>query len=55
MYIVMLKNGQGLSRVVKEYPYRLQALMYCWLHGYVNVGRGRYWLDTDRVQIIRKV
>lgn len=36
--------------LVKTYAHKIQAIMYCFLKGYVNSGRGWYFLD-DRVQI----
>ena len=36
--------------LVKSYPYKAQAVVYCFMNGYVNTGRGWYFLD-DRVKI----
>lgn len=36
--------------LVKSYPYKTQAIVYCFMNGYVNTGRGWYFLD-DRVKI----
>lgn len=30
---------------VKSYPFKLQAIIWCVLNGYVSVGRGQYFLD----------
>ena len=38
------------NQTVKEYPYKIQAIVYCFLNGYVNTGRGWYFLD-GRVNI----
>ena len=47
-YQVWTKGKMGL---VKEYPFKLQAYIWCWLNGYViNVGRYGYALD-GRVEI----
>lgn len=45
MYQVTVNNT-----IVKEYPFKLQAIIYCFLNGYVTSGRGWYFLD-DRVKI----
>lgn len=47
-YKVLVRNT-----VVKEYPTELQALIYCFMHGYVSTGHGWYFLD-DRVKIEEK-
>ena len=36
--------------LVKKYPYEIQALIYCYMNGYVYTGGGWYFLD-DRVRI----
>jgi hypothetical protein len=37
--------------ILKEYPYKSQAYIYCWLNGYVNYA-GRYgFLLSDEVEI----
>lgn len=38
------------NETVKEYRYELQAIIYCFLNGYISTGRGWYFLD-DRVKI----
>ena len=44
-------KGKGKMGLVKEYPFKLQAYIWCWLNGYViNVGRYGYALD-GRVEI----
>ena len=37
--------------LVKEYPYELQAITYCFLSGYVSRGRGWYFLNP-KVKVI---
>lgn len=32
-------------RILKSYPFKLQAIIWCVLNGYVSVGRGQYFLD----------
>lgn len=46
----MTYNVYVRNTLVKSYPHKIQAIMYCFLSGYVNTGRGWYFLD-DRVQI----
>lgn len=31
----------------KSYPFKLQAIIWCVLNGYVSVGRGQYFLDPN--------
>ena len=38
--------------LVKEYPYELQATIYCFINGYITTGRGWYFLNPH-VEIIR--
>lgn len=45
MYQVTVNNT-----IVKEYPFKLQAIIYCFLNGYVTSGRGWYFLN-ERVKI----
>lgn len=42
MYQVIVNN-----KVVKTYPFKLQAIIYCFLNGYVTSGRGWYFLNPD--------
>lgn len=40
--------------LIREYPLKLQAYIWCWLNGYVvNAGRYGYWL-VDNVKVVRK-
>lgn len=41
-YVVYVKNVE-----VKRYPYKIQAIVYCFLNGYVSSGRGLYFLHPD--------
>lgn len=45
MYQVVVNN-----KVVKTYPFKIQAIIYCFMNGYVTSGRGWYFLD-DSVKI----
>lgn len=45
MYQVTVNNTP-----VKTYPYKIQAIVYCFMNGYVTSGRGWYFLD-ERVKI----
>lgn len=40
MFKVIVNNA-----VVKEYPFKLQAVIYCFLNGYVSTGKGWYFLN----------
>jgi hypothetical protein len=40
MYQVKVRD-----EVVKTYPFKLQAIIYCFLNGYVTSGRGWYFLN----------
>lgn len=44
------------GRLEKSYPFWIQASTYCFLKGYVYLGRGDYFLDpeTQIVQIIKE-
>ena len=49
-YQVWIK-GDELTGLVKTYPFKIQAYIWCWLNGYVvNAGRYGYWL-VDKVEI----
>lgn len=48
-YQVWLKGKENMG-LVKTYPFKIQAIIWCFLNGYVNSGRGWYFLD-DRVKI----
>lgn len=48
MYQVIVNNT-----MVKTYPFKIQAIVYCFLNGYVSSGRGWYFLD-EKVKV-RKV
>lgn len=48
-YEVWVK-GKDLMAKVKTYPFKLQAVIYCFLNGYVTSGRGWYFLNP-RVEI----
>lgn len=50
-YEVWLK-GKDLKGLVKRYPFRIQAVMWCFLNGYIN-NCGRFGLClNDKVEII---
>lgn len=34
-------------KLVKTYKYRLQAVIWCMMHGHVGQGRGYKWLKGD--------
>lgn len=34
-------------RLIKSYPFKLQAIIWCVLNGFVSVGRGQYFLDPS--------
>lgn len=34
-------------RRIKSYPFKLQALIWCVLNGFVSVGRGQYFLHPN--------
>lgn len=38
------------NTLVKTYPYKIQAIIYCFLSGWVSTGYGWYFLD-ERVKI----
>jgi|GEM_PF-6885198 len=42
MYQVVNKGS-----VVKEYPYKIQAVVWCFLHGFITTGYGYYFLNPD--------
>ena len=42
----------GLDEVLKVYPFRLQAVIWCFLNGYVNYGRGQYFLSPG-IKIVK--
>lgn len=40
MYQVVVNNT-----TVKTYPFKIQAIVYCFMNGYVTSGRGWYFLN----------
>ena len=40
MYLVKVND-----KTVKEYKFKIQAITYCFLNGYVSSGRGYYFLN----------
>lgn len=49
-YQIWTKGGDCMG-LVRSYPFKLQAYIWCWLNGYVyKTGRFGYILD-DRVEI----
>lgn len=40
MYLVKVND-----KTVKEYKFKTQAIIYCFLSGYVSSGRGYYFLN----------
>ena len=53
-WVVLGGESPNLKMILKEYPYRAQAVAWCWLNGYVNFcGRHGYKLD-ERVRIVEK-
>lgn len=48
---IWLKSPQGdLKGLVKRYPFKIQAIIWCIMNKFVNRGRGHYFLDP-RVEI----
>lgn len=49
-YQIWIKGKYNMG-LVKTFPYKLQAYIWCWLNGYVyKAGRFGYTLD-DRIEI----
>lgn len=48
-YQIWISNSNsGLSGLVKTYPFKLQAYIWCWMNGYVNkAGRFGYFLNEN--------
>ena len=44
-------TGKDLKGLVKKYHFKIQAIIYCFLSGYVSTGRGWYFLNPN-VEII---
>lgn len=40
------------GEVVKEYEHKLQALAWCYTHGYVMSGRGMKWIVGAEIREI---
>ena len=52
MYSVYVNNTK-----VKSYPFKIQAIIYCYMHGYVNSGgydmdNNWYYFYDDRVKVV---
>ena len=45
-------GDKELMGLVKTYPYKIQAITYCFLNGYVTSGRGWYFLN-EKVKIVK--
>lgn len=43
-YQVWIKGKEKMG-LVKTYPYKIQAIIWCFLNKFVNSGRGYYFLD----------
>ena len=49
-------NKQDNTKV-KSYPFKIQAIIYCYMHGYVNSGgydmdNNWYYFYDDRVKVV---
>lgn len=38
------------GHVVKEYPDKFRAYVWCHMHGYIRSGRGYYWLVKAKIK-----
>jgi hypothetical protein len=48
-YQVIVKNN-----IVKEYPYRMQAVVWCFMHGYGYAGKGYRWISGAEIREVEK-
>lgn len=46
-YEVVHRVGEDFWFPRKSYSFKLQAIIWCVLNGYVSLGRGRYFLDPN--------
>lgn len=35
------------NKILKTYYFKIQAIIWCYLNGFVNYGRNEYWLDEN--------
>lgn len=40
------------GEVVKEYPHKLQAVIWCFMHGYAYEGKGYKWIIGAEIREI---
>lgn len=50
-YEIWLTSSNGDSKsLVKRYPFKIQAIVWCFMNKFINSGSGYYFLDS-RVEI----
>ena len=42
---------QFRDNIIKTYPFKIQAIIWCYLHGFVSTGRKYTFLD-DKIEIV---
>ena len=53
--IIKKSNYGGWQRVVKEYPFKMQAVIWCFMHGYVTsggYGSNRFYSLDPKIKIV---
>ncbi len=48
-YEIWLTSGDKMG-LLKRYPFKLQAIIWCFLNKFITTGRGYYFLDP-RIEI----
>lgn len=38
------------NKIIKEYPYRIQAVIWCFLKGYGYQGKGHRWISGAEIR-----
>lgn len=42
------------GKIVKEYTYRIQAVIWCFLNGHVVCGKGKNWIVGAEIREVKR-
>jgi hypothetical protein len=48
-YQVIINN-----KVIKEYQHRIQAVVWCFMHGYGYAGKGHRWISGAEIREVEQ-
>lgn len=52
---IIRKTLKGTERIVREYPFKMQAVIWCYMHGYVTsggYGSGKFHSLDPKIKIV---